>query len=46
MLFVVCDQFGIKLFYYVISGDDFYYVFESKVIYKILKDKIFDKNVL
>lgn len=33
-------------FYYAISGDDFYYASESKAIYKILKDKTFDKNAL
>ncbi len=45
-LFAARDQFGIKPFYYAISGDDFYYASESKAIYKILKDKTFDKNAL
>ncbi|CAJ1226392.1 asparagine synthase (glutamine-hydrolyzing) [Lactiplantibacillus xiangfangensis] len=45
-LFAARDQFGIKPFYYAVSGDDFYYASESKSIYKILKDKTFDKNAL
>ncbi|MFC6180621.1 asparagine synthase (glutamine-hydrolyzing) [Lactiplantibacillus daowaiensis] len=45
-LFAARDQFGIKPFYYAIHGDDFYYASESKSIYKILKDKTFDKDAL
>lgn len=45
-LFAARDQFGIKPFYYAISGHDFYYASESKAIYKILKDKTFDKDAL
>ncbi|AVK64712.1 asparagine synthase (glutamine-hydrolyzing) [Lactobacillus sp. CBA3606] len=45
-LFAARDQFGIKPFYYAIQDDDFYYASESKAIYKILKDKTFDKNAM
>ncbi|MFB9769928.1 asparagine synthase (glutamine-hydrolyzing) [Lactiplantibacillus modestisalitolerans] len=45
-LFAARDQFGIKPFYYAIADNDFYYASESKAIYKILKDKTFDKNAL
>jgi len=45
-LFAARDQFGIKPFYYAISGHDFYYASESKAIFKILKDKTFDKDAL
>lgn len=45
-LFAARDQFGIKPFYYAISGNDFYYASESKAIYKILKDKHFDQAAL
>ena len=44
--FAARDQFGIKPFYYAIHDGDFYYASESKSIYKILKDKIFDKDAL
>ncbi|MFC6165812.1 asparagine synthase (glutamine-hydrolyzing) [Lactiplantibacillus dongliensis] len=45
-LFAARDQFGIKPFYYAIKDDNFYYASESKAIYKILKDKTFDKNAM
>ena len=45
-LFAARDQFGIKPFYYAVQGSDFYYASESKAIYKILKDKTFDKNAM
>lgn len=45
-LFCARDHFGIKPFYYAESGDDFYYASESKAIYKILKDRHFDRDAL
>ncbi|WP_409022786.1 asparagine synthase (glutamine-hydrolyzing) [Dellaglioa sp. P0083] len=45
-LFAARDQFGIKPFYYAIADDNFYYGSESKAIYKVLKNKTFDKDAL
>ncbi|CAM2799058.1 asparagine synthase (glutamine-hydrolyzing) [Dellaglioa algida] len=45
-LFAARDQFGIKPFYYATADDQFYYGSESKAIYKVLKNKTFDKDAL
>lgn len=44
--FAARDHFGIKPFYYATVGNDFYYASEGKAIYKILRDKTFNKNAL